>query len=185
MLDASYGALKRVSRSNRIIGGNTFTIGDISAYNWIRYLRLPNGRPPRMDFFGHNPFTSRPPNLNAPHPTGRDANLSDFSDLRKFVRILDRNVRDPRGHRLKIFMSEFFLPTDHANREFPFHVSQGVQAAWLRDALRITERWSRLYTLGWFALYDDPPAPDGLEVNRGLMTFEGRRKPAYRVFRRG
>jgi hypothetical protein len=184
MLDASYGALKSVRRSNLVIGGNTTSVGDILPYNWIRYLRLPNGRRPRMDLFGHNPFTAREPDLSAPHPTGRYVNSSDFSDLRRFTAILDRNIRNPRGHRLRIFVSEFFFPTDHANREFAFHVSKATQARWLDRALRITNRWSRIYTLGWYSLYDDAPADDGLEVNRGLMTYDGRRKPAYAVFRR-
>jgi hypothetical protein len=184
MLDASYGALKRVRKSNLVIGGNTFTVGDISPYNWIRYMRLPNGKPPRMDLFGHNPFTAREPNLNAPHPTGRDVNYSDFSDLKKFTRVLDHNIRDPRGKRLRLFLSEFFFPTDHANWEFPFHVDRSVQASWLVKALKITAKWPRIYTLGWYALYDDPPRDDGLEVNRGLMTYDGQRKPSYAAFRR-
>jgi hypothetical protein len=184
MLDAAYGALKGVSRSNLVIGGNTFTAGDISPLNWIRYLRMPNGRPPRMDLFGHNPFTPRRPGRRAPPPTGVEVNYSDFSDLDRFIRILDGNVRDPRGRPLKIFISEFFFPTDHANREFMFYLDLATQAAWLDRALRITSSWSRIYTLGWYSLYDDAPAPDGLEVNRGLMTYDGQRKPSYYVYRR-
>ncbi|HEY2637491.1 MAG TPA: hypothetical protein VGI54_08905, partial [Solirubrobacteraceae bacterium] len=61
ILDAAYGALHAASRRNVVIGGDTFTTGDISPYNWIRNLRLPNGRPPRMDMYGHNPFTLRAP----------------------------------------------------------------------------------------------------------------------------
>jgi hypothetical protein len=185
MVDASYAALKSVRRSNLVIGGNTFTVGEISPYNWIRYMRLPNGRTPRMDMFGHNPFTARRPNLNGPHPTGTDKNYSDFSDLKKFANVLDRNIRDPRGRPLKLFLSEFFFPTDHANHEFPYHVTKRVQASWLKDALRLTAHWSRIYTLGWFSLYDDPPRGDGREVNRGLMTYKGKRKPSYNVFRSG
>ena len=181
MLDASYGALKAVSRGNRVIGGNTFTAGDITPYNWVRYLKLPNGRAPRMDLYGHNPFTGRQPKRNAPHHISD----VDFSDLPKFTSFLDRHIRDPHGHRLKLFLSEFFWPTDHRNREFPFWVSKKLQASWLRDALRITRSWSRVYTLGWYSLYDDAPRSDGLEVNRGLLTYKGRRKPAYNVFRSG
>src|SRR5207248_789168 len=51
MLDASYGALKRASKRNLVIGGNTYTTGDVSTREWINYLRLPNGRPPRMDLY--------------------------------------------------------------------------------------------------------------------------------------
>jgi hypothetical protein len=63
MLDASYGALKRANRHNIVIGGDTWTGGEISPLNFIRAMRLPNGRRPRMDLYGHNPFTARSPNL--------------------------------------------------------------------------------------------------------------------------
>lgn len=182
MLDASYAALKAVRRSNIVIGGNTFTAGDITPYNWVRYLRLPNGRRPRMDLYGHNPFTGRRPRQNAP----QDPYVVDISDLPTFTRFLDKHgLRGTGGHKLKLFLSEFFWPTDHANDEFAFHVSKKLQASWLRDALKIVRRSSRIYTLGWFSLYDDAPRPDGLSVNRGLMTYKGKRKPAYNVFRSG
>jgi hypothetical protein len=182
MLDASYAALKGISRNNKVIGGNTFTVGDITPYNWVRYMRLPNGRRPRMDLYGHNPFTGRQPLRHAPHHDY----LVDFSDLPKFTRFLDTHgYRNSSGRPLRLFLSEFFFPTDHANNEFPFHVSWKLQASWLGDALRITMKSSRIYTLGWLGLYDDPKRADGLEVNRGLMTRSGRRKPSYGVFMRG
>jgi len=182
MLDASYGALKKVRRSNLVIGGNTFTAGDITPYNWVRYLKLPNGKRPRMDLYGHNPFTGRRPRSDAP----QDRYVVDISDLGTFTRFLDRSgLRATGGHKLKLFLSEFFWPTDHANNEFAFHLTKKLQASWLRDALKITRRSSRVYTLGWFSLYDDPPREDGLSVNRGLMTFGGKRKPSYNVFRAG
>ncbi|MCX6389974.1 MAG: hypothetical protein NT122_04970 [Solirubrobacterales bacterium] len=43
LLDAAYGALKGLDASNLIIGGNTYTSGDIRANLWIRYMKLPNG----------------------------------------------------------------------------------------------------------------------------------------------
>jgi hypothetical protein len=182
MLDASYGALKKVRSSNLVIGGNTFTAGDITPYNWVRYLRLPNGKRPRMDLYGHNPFTGRRPRSGAP----QDPFVVDISDLPTFTRFIDRQgLRGRGGRHLKLFLSEFFWPTDHANNEFAFHLTKKLQASWLRDALRIVRRSSRVYTLGWFSLYDDPPREDGLSVNRGLMTFKGKRKPAYNVFRAG
>jgi hypothetical protein len=187
MLDAAYGALKSVSSANLVIGGMTFTVGDIGPRNWIIHMRLPNGRRPRMDLYGHNPFTSRRPDLRRPHPgPGRDYNYADFSDLDVLANWIDSSgLRDGRGRRLRLFLSEFFLPTDHFNWEFPFYVTRRTQAIWLADALRITRRWSRIYTLGWFSLYDDPPRPRGDEVNRGLLDRRGRRKPAYSAYQRG
>jgi hypothetical protein len=182
ILDASYGALKRVSRRNRVIGGNTFTTGDVSPRNFIRAMRLPNGLPPRMDLYGHNPFSARKPDLRKP-PLG--FGFADFSDLDTLAGWVDHNLRRRGQRRLRFFLSEFFLPTDHPNREFNFYVSRRAQASFLAAALRITRRWSRIYTLGWLSLYDDPPRPKGDEVNRGLIDRRGRRKPAYETFRKG
>lgn len=183
MLDASYAALKRVSRRNLVIGGNTFVTGDVSPRNWIRNLRLPNGRPPRMDLYGHNPFSSRRPTLGRP-PLGHG--FADFSDLPILARWVDRSLARPRHKRhLRIFISELMWPTDHPNFEFNFYVTRATAASWLSDALRIARRWRRIYALGWTALYDDPPRPDGLEVARGLLTLDGKKKPAYRAYRRG
>jgi hypothetical protein len=64
-------------------------------------------------------------------------------------------------------------------------VDRRTQARWIRAALRITRRFRRIYTFGYLGLYDDPPRPDGLEVNRGLIDHRGRKKPAYFSFKRG
>jgi hypothetical protein len=183
ILDASYGALKRVRRRNLVIGGNTWTGGEVVPLNFIKAMRLPSGRRPRMDLYGHNPFTLRTPRLSrTPSAYGH----ADFSDLDTLAHWLDgHGYRDRRGRRLRLFLSELSIPTDHANFEFNFWVTRETQARWLRAALRITRRWRRIYTLGYLGLYDDPPRPDGREVNRGLITFDGRRKPAYRAFRAG
>jgi hypothetical protein len=181
ILDAAYGALKAASRSNLVIGGNTFTTGDLSPYKWLKAMRLPNGKPPRLDLYGHNPFTARKPNLSKP-PLG--SGFADFSDLDTLAKWIDRAYRS-RHKRPKIFISEFFWPTDHANHEFNFYVTRKTQAEWLRAALKITRRTKRIYTLGWFSLYDDPPRADGDEVNRGLIDVKERRKPAFDVFKDG
>jgi hypothetical protein len=185
MLDASYDALKRVRPGNLVIGGNSYTTGDISPLNWIRGMRLPDGSRPRMDMYGHNPFTLRRPDLGKSlfrPPTG----YADFSDLDAVWGWLDRyGYRDSRGRRMRIFISEWTLPTDHVNHEFNFWMTYAVQASWLRDALRIVRESRRLYTLGWYALYDDAPRPAGDEVNRGLIDYEGRRKPAFYAYRDG
>ena len=183
ILDACYAALKRQNRRNLVIGGNTWTGGEVYPLNFIRAMRLPNGRRPRMDLYGHNPFTLREPDLaKAPAVHG----TADFSDLDTLAGWLDRfGYRDNRGRRLRLFLSEFSLPTDHVNNEFNFWVPRRTQALWLARALRIVRRWHRIYTFGYLGLYDDPPRPDGLEVNRGLIDRDGHRKRAYRAFKRG
>ncbi len=90
LLDSSYSALKGVSRRNIVIGGMTFTGGGLRAINprpWLRYMRLPNGRPPRLDWFGHNPFSTRFPKLSDPV---RPGGYRDISDLDVFSREIAR-----------------------------------------------------------------------------------------------
>jgi hypothetical protein len=185
LLDSAYGALKRVSRRNLVIGGNSFTDGDIFPLNWIKNLRLPNGRPPRLDLYGHNPFSARAPDLhNPPSPLGQ----ADFSDIRRLAHWLDLYLK-PHGKPLQIFISEFTLNTG-PNREFPYHVSERTQAEWVAGALHIVKHTPRISALGWIHLQDDPPmaAPDGSFLPTtagGLIDVSGRHKPAYTVFKRG
>ena len=82
-----------------------------------------------------------------------------------------------RGRRLRIFISEWTLPTDHVNHEFNFWMTRAVQASWLADALRIVRGLPALYTLGWHALYDEPPRPAGDEVNAGCSTTKAGASP--------
>ena len=178
LLDAAYGSLKSVSRSNRVIGGNNATIGTIAPLAWIRYMLLKNGRPPRMDLFGHNPFSAREPDLaQGPLP----GCAADFSDLDTVHRLVD--ARLARGRRkIPLFLSEFTIPTG-PDREFNFHVDLETQARWLARAFAIARQVSWIDTLGWIHLYDEPPAGGAPVVRGGLLDYLGRPKPAYEVFR--
>ena len=181
ILDASYGALKAVSRQNLVIGGNTFTTGDVSVLNWIKNLKLPNGKPPRMDMYGHNPFNNRRPVLHGP-PLGHG--FIDFTDLPILARWIDKYLGRPRHHiGMKIFIAELMYPTDHRNFEFDYWVSRKTAASWLGLALREARSWKRIYTLAWTGLYDDPVRPDHLQVERGLLTRSGKKKPAYFAYK--
>ena len=85
MLDDAYYALKSISASNIVIGGSTFFGGFTRAPLWIKYLRLPNGRPPHMDWYGHNPFERRFPKIKA-KPIKLFRGLSDLDTLWKEVK---------------------------------------------------------------------------------------------------
>lgn len=185
LVDAAYGRLKRLSRRNLVIGGNTTTIGDwFSPEQWMRGLRLKDGRPPRMDLYGHNPFGSRGPDLRKKQVTPGTA---DFSDLDVLAGWIDRYLdRRGRNRNVKIFVSEYTAPTDVESYEFNYHVTRAVQAKWLAAAMRISRRWPRIYTLGWIGLRDAAPrAEDGKETRTGLIDRQGRRKPAFKAFQRG
>ncbi len=179
MLDASYGALKRVSQRNLVIGGNTYTTGDISTQLWIENLRLPDGRPPRMDMYGHNPFSFRHPSLSNPPSPDHEV---DFSDLGRLEKLVNRHLAAPH-HPLKLFLSEWTIPTSPHDDEFNFYALPSVQAQWITDAWRIVRHSSFIYGLGWIHLYDDPPGSGG--SSGGLFDYNGRPKPGYYAFKNG
>jgi hypothetical protein len=85
LLDASYFVLKDLNPNNIVVGGSTFFGGYTRAPLWIQYLRLPNGLPPHMDWWGHNPFEQRFPDINA-DPIKDFRGLSDVDTLWKEVK---------------------------------------------------------------------------------------------------
>lgn len=182
LVDATYGRLKALNRANLIIGGNTTTSGDVDPFNWAKYLRLANGKPPRMDMFGHNPFGTRGPDLK------KDQLLigtADMSDLDVFIPWIKKYVaRGGRNTKLKLFISEYTAPTDAAGFEFAYHVTRPLQAAWLTSAMKIAKRSKDIYGLGWIGLYDQPPRADGLGSNIGLIDGKGVKKPSYFAYKR-
>lgn len=179
MVDATWVRLKRLSRTNRVIAGNTTTAGDIDPFNWVKWMRLPSGKPPRMDLFGHNPFGTRGPDLKKRQLQRGTADFSDLDDYLPWIR--KWQSRGGRNTKLKLFISEFTAPTDVTSFEFNFHVTRQLQAKWLRDGWKIAKRLD-LYGLGWIGLYDIKRA-DGAESRTGLIDGQGVKKPAYDVFR--
>jgi len=177
LLDAAYAALKRVSARNIVIGGMTWTVGLVRPADFVRWMRLPSGRPPRLDWYGHNPFSTRFPKLSArPYVKGiRD--LSDIDTLHREVARAYRGRRTP-----KLWLSEFTISSDRANRAYNFSVSRRQQARWVTAAFRLANSVSYVAGLGWFDLYDeDPSVPNSL--TNGLMTYSGQRKPAFFAYR--
>lgn len=176
LLDRAYSAIKRQDRADVVIGAMTFTVGDVSPNEWVRWMRLPDGRPPRMDWWGHNAFSNRKPRLSRPtYAKG----VRDFSDLDTLHREIARAYRGRRVPRL--WISEFTVSSDHANRAFVFYVSRSQQASWLTAAYRIGQRKPWIAGVGWYTLLDDP-GPDGLTA--GLLDAEGNAKAAYFAYRR-
>ncbi|HEY5199182.1 MAG TPA: hypothetical protein VIJ51_19345 [Solirubrobacteraceae bacterium] len=172
LLDAAYGALKKVSAKNIVIGGCTYTTGDIDTLQWIENMRLPDGRPPRLDLYAHNPFSFREPNFaNPPSP---QANV-DFSDLKRLEADLNRHLRPG----LKLFLSEWTVPTA-IDQEFNFFVKPSVQAQWITDALSLARADPQIYALGWIHLYDAGPVTYG-----GLIEADGRHKPGFAAWAKG
>lgn len=176
ILDAAYGALKSVSRSNLVIGGMTYTTGEISPQQWIENLRLPDGKPPRLDMYGHNPFGYHAPNLS--NPPSKEQNI-EFSDLGRLSRLVDRYLGRPGDPDPKLFISEWTVPTK-IDLEFNFYVEPLLQAQWITDGLRLAGELPSVYAVGWIHLYDEPPESYG-----GLIETDGTKKPGYLAWKAG
>lgn len=182
LVDAAYEAIKRVDRSDAVIGGMTYSGGSIRTYNWVRYLKLPNGERPRMDMWGHNPFGFRKPDFSTPQSS---FGVIDFSDLPRLAEFLDQRIRRPDGEPLPLYLSEYTLPSG-PEQEFPYYVAPGVQAEWISAALRLSRQYRRIDTFSYIHLYDTPPGSDGQQfVQSGLFDWRGTPKPGYDAFKQG
>jgi hypothetical protein len=181
MLDAAYGALKAVNPGNVVIGGMTYNLGTaISSFNWVRYMKLPNGTRPRLDLWGHNPFSYREPGLHRPpSPKGQ----VDFSDLPRFGKYIDHY----RKGRVRFWLSEWTIPTHAPDSAFGvFAEPPEVAAKWIRSAFKLARSYRRITTMPWYSLYDDPPAASGAPVSsEGLLYADGTPKPGYYAYKAG
>ncbi len=179
MLDAAYRSLKSVSSANIVIGGMTWSGGDQRPSEFLHDMKLPNGRAPRLDWFGHNPFPFRHPDLrNAPVEGYRD-----ISDLDTFGAEVDAAYKGVRRAPVPLWLSEFSVQSDHASSAFAIFVSRAVQATWLKAGFRIADRLRKgVAGIGWFALLDQPASPTS--ANWGLLTSDLAPKPAYAAFRK-
>ena len=106
LLDAAYGALKPLPGDpDVVVGGMTFTYGETSVRDWISAMVRSNGQRPRLDDYGHNPFTRRCPDMSS-GPNYLMDGARDISDIDTLgsrdevgVRRLDQAVA-LRVHRL-------------------------------------------------------------------------------------
>jgi hypothetical protein len=185
LLDAAYGAMHAARPDVVVIGGNLHNSGlnnytSTAPDTFLRNLVLPNGRRPRLDMFGVNPYTERPLSIALRHLPSR----LDFDDLDWLHRRL--NQLWPRRH-LKIFIGEFGWNTEHEAEGWLYHVSRPQQAVRLRIAYRLAAKLGYVDTMCWFLLYDQLPYHPGsvwLNWTSGLRTADGLRKPAWWTFRR-
>ncbi len=172
MLDGAYGVLKAISKSNLIIGGSTYTTGAIDPLQWIQNLRLPDGKPPRMDMYAHNPFSYQTP-LFTDVPSEFDD--IQFENLPQLASWVDKYLH--KG--LPLFLSEWTIPTQ-LDQTFNFYVDPGLAARWVTEAMRESRAWHRIYALGWVNVYDDLPVIAG-----GLLAQDGTPKPDFYAFANG
>jgi hypothetical protein len=178
LLDYAYGALKAVNPRNLVIGGMTYSAGTIDTPDFIRRLRLPDGRPPRLDYYGYNPYSLRYPHLAARPISPRVYEINDIGALEHQL----AGVYRTQGHIPKLWLSEFGI-SDSANASFDYYVSRPVQALWVTAAYRLVDSVPYVAALGWFELLDESPLRRG-HLTEGLMTASGVPKPAFYAYAR-
>ena len=196
MLDAAYGQLKSASTKNLVIGGNTFSWGaqGIRPVPWVENMRFgPKDKKPRLDYYGHNPFTTRRPDIqhskgpfcfDQHHKRSRKAGCADFSDLGWFGPVVDKNLGTKKHKHLPLFLSEFTIPTSNRDSEFPYYVSPSTQGSWISSGFKVARAvGAKLY--GWVHLYDDVDDHYSKFISGGLLRSDGQKKPGYFAFRRG
>ena len=185
LLDAAYGAMHTVRPDVVVIGGGVHPYGlndehTTAPDTFITNMVLPDGHRPRLDMFAVNPYTERPLNLTL----GKRRLRVDFDDLDWLSRRLDRLW--PRRH-LKIFIDEFGWNTQHEALGWLYYVSRKQQAANLRKAYALAAKVSRVDTMCWYLLYDEPPhrnVSQWLNWTSGLRSTQGNRKASWYAFRR-
>jgi hypothetical protein len=178
MLERSYVALKKADRRNRVVGGMTLNGGTVMPPEFIRLMKLPNGRPPRMDLWGHNPFDARFPRL-ADQPLGRYRGFNDIDTLQGEIRTAYRagKRKVPR-----LWLSEWTIVSDRPLDLFSgFFVSRREQAVRLKAAYKISARTPYVAGLGWFTLLDQAESEGGAAW--GLMDSNGVPKPAFKAYK--
>lgn len=176
VLNAAYHALKRASKNNIVIGGDTWTFGQVPPADFIKWMRLPDGKAPPLDYYGHNPFSVRFPNLRqGPYYPG----LRDLND----IDTLEQQLRGIYHRQVKLWLSEYTVSSDRNNRAFDFHVSRKAQARWVGAAFRLVNSVRYVSGLGWFELLDEPPSVPR-HLTNGLMTWNVHPKPAFFAYRR-
>ncbi len=131
-----------------------------------------------MDQYGHNPFSTREPNLANPQST---QDLVDFSDLGRFDKLIQRYRRPPASKRIPLWLSEYTIPT-FSDSEFNYHVTPKVQAKWITSAFKVARRRPCGRTRV-DPSYDSRRS--GLTVGGGLIQANGKRKPGFYAFMRG
>ena len=206
LCDAAYVALKQANPANIVIGGDTLNANiPVSPAEFIRWARVGKGkkkRPPRLDWWGHNPFEGRFPDIRQP-ALNNLLGLSDADTMHKLLKRAYLGKKKRRGkhrkasssaqtakkhkHKKKrrstprIWFSEYTVLSTHPAHFFlGFYVSDQEQAQWLTGAYQLVNRLPYVAGLGWYRL-DDEPEGNG-SADWGLQTVTGQRKPSFAAY---
>ena len=167
-----------MSPRNLVIGGDTYTWGDVPVRLWIENLRLPTADRRGWTSTATTPSATATPTCPT-HPLRAAHSISPTS--RRLSRLVDRYLARP-GHVIKLFLSEWTIPTSRFDNEFNFYVTAGGPGP--MDHGRLADRPELTVHL---RARMDPPAgrSPGHGSSGGLLDYRGHPKPGYFAFKNG
>ncbi len=176
---AAYGAIKAGNPLSLVAIGETSARGrdhlnrgtTQETHSPGRFAELVSRQRPRVQFdaWAHHPYPTSP--NQRPLQLVRWPNVT-LSMLPRFETSLDRWF----GRRkVPVWITEYGHETKPQEKR---GVSYAAQAAYAKQAMTIAANDSRVQMFIWFVLRDDPANP----WQSGLLTRDGKKKPAYDVF---
>ncbi len=192
LLNAFFRSVKRVAKSNLVIGGGTAPFGDPSPgqarmppVTFVQNLLCLRGRalrsghcraPAHFDVLDHHPFDIGGPLQRAVNPG--DVSVPDMGKLTRLLSAARRaRMALPRGHK-RIWAGELIWTS---KPPFPGGVPVLRQARWLEQALFVLWR-EGVDTVFWLQILDDANART-TGLSGGLYFSNGRPKPAAAAYR--
>jgi hypothetical protein len=201
-------ALKQASPANIVIGGDTLNANvPVSPAEFVRWARVGTGkkkRPPRLDWWGHNPFEGRFPDIRQPALNSL-IGLSDADTLHKLLKKAyvgkkkkrrkgkkatasaqvakkkGKKKKKVRRHTPQIWFSEYSVLSGHpAHFWLGFYVSDQEQAQWVSAAYQLVNSVPYVAGLGWYRLDDEPEASGS--ASWGLVRYTGEHKPSFAAY---
>jgi hypothetical protein len=191
LLNAFYGAIKLVNRSNVVVTAGTAPFGDLPGVNarvppalFWRVLLCVNGRhlkpqrcadPAHFDILAHDPYAIGGPFQHAFNTD--DVSIPDLQKLMAPLRVAERTGRAlPRG-RKQVWVTEFGWISSPPN---PSGVHVIKLAYWTEEAFY--ELWHEgVDAAVWYLLIDQPNDPGNYES--GVYYITGQAKPGLQAFR--
>jgi hypothetical protein len=153
--------------------GNNIFRGKRASISPILFLRGLKAAGATFDVYAHHPYNPAG-DLVAPNVPPRARTTVTMGNINTLIRELDRLY----GRQMRLWITEYGYQTNPPDRIFGVSLKQ--QAAYLRQAYRIARRNPRIDMLLWFLLRDEPAVG---RWQSGLMTFKGKRKPAFTAYR--
>jgi hypothetical protein len=195
LLNAFYGAVKSVDRSDTVITGGLAPFGDVPGGPrvgpalFVRTLLCLGGsnsrltlqgcrNPAHFDILAHHPYSIGGPHWRALNPD--DVALADMWKLVNAVNLAARTGRAlPRGHK-RIWVTEFSWDS---NPPDPQAVPMAKWEHWVEESFYVL--WNQgVSAITWFLIADEPCVPTcGLSYQSGIFYDNGQPKPGFEAFR--